>query len=173
MIGYNSDRYDESSYIINRTARPGEVWEYYTNNGFKKLFLIISNNDKTCSALNLVDECECENVEVCRIDFIPKYTDTKLLQYIYTSNLKRKITTVKDSVFGRIMDEIAYNLNVFETESTERASVDYSPYFDEVRALFGDECFENYCRCRYLLCLLNGDKDEADKFMSELVEYEE
>lgn len=167
MTHNGSGYYDETAYKgVNEMAKPGEVWSYLTNTGLKKYVLIIANHGTFCTALNLVDDDSCESVEICEIDYIMKYTDPRMLQYIYNSNLIRPYHAMCDEKFNEILNDISSALNISGGE--EKDGFVYRECYGEMLALFGDKAVENYCRCSYLLHLLNGNEDAAHKYMNKL-----
>ncbi|MBO5957518.1 MAG: hypothetical protein J6Q39_08185 [Bacteroidales bacterium] len=170
MSRNGSGYYDETAYrAINEMAKPGEIWSYLTNNGFRKDVLIIKNHGTFCSALSLVDEDSSESIEVRGLNNFSKYTDPRMVQYIYNSNLAQRIALVDIEEFDEILKFISNALSLsMHEEFTEKATVNHRDCFDEMVALFGEEAFENYCKCSYLFHILNGEPQSAEHFMNAL-----
>ncbi len=176
-----SGYYDETAYkAINEAPKPAEIWTYTTNSGIKKEILIIKNHGTFCTALAPVDEDAAENIEIRGLKML-KYSDPRMVQYIYNSNVAKCITVVSDEDFNDILNEIADALSIKTkcTESPKGQGVDMPvqkmtnfEYFDELVALVGSDAVKDYCRCRYLYHTLNDEFVFAETYMVKLLEME-
>lgn len=169
-----SGYYDETAYKgLMGMAKPGEIWECVGNSGTVSEYLIIKNHERTCSALKLTDSGNDKSFSV-----MGRYSDARMLQYIYNSTLSRRIDVVPEEDFGEICYEIAQALDmppktVYKyTERTEakKSETDFCEalIFREMTELFGDEAFEQYCRCAVYVCRCKGDAENAEIYLSAL-----
>lgn len=188
-----SGYYDETAYkAIMNAAKPGDVWEYSNNYGANQTFLIIKNHGTFCTALRLVDESTADCIEVAGL-----WTDPRMLQYIYNTNLSRCIHDLSAGKFKNILDAISECLNIKIEAKTpaggaEKAkpqakeAVNHPAHYqgkheciDEMIAMFGVESVKHFCMCnvykyRFRAAQKNGqeDLDKADWYMDKLMELE-
>ncbi len=171
-----SGYYDETAYKgMCEMAKPGEIWSWLTNTGIRKEVLILKNHGTFCSALTLVDEDSADCIEVVGMGNYSKFTDPRMVQYVYNSNFAQFITVVSGEDFVDILNVISCALSIpnitrKSSEDTEQTISNHRDCFEEMIALLGVEAVRNYCKCRYMFHLLHDEADAASKYMQKLKE---
>lgn len=178
MSRNGSGYYDETAYNgMNQMPQAGEVWTY-TNNGSirQREILIIKNHGTFCTALNLLDEEKDGCIAVTGHAGFERYTDTRMIQYIYNTNVGRCITELPKEEFEAILHEISLDLGFGETEKANAPEHDTAEFvqipYGEMVALFGAETVAAFCRCAFYVNRLCNNTILADEYMQKLNELE-
>lgn len=169
-----SGYYDETAYKgVMGMAKPGEVWECVGNAGYASEYLIIKNHEKTCTALKITDCCTQGSIAV-----LDGYTDPRMVQYIYNNTLSQRKGAISEENLGDICYEIAQALDLpsmtvykyTERPEPKKSETDFCEalIFREMKELFGDEAFEQYCRCAVYVCRCKGDAENAEIYLAAL-----
>lgn len=173
-----SGYYDGTAYKgVLGMAKAGEIWQYVNNSGYEQTYLIIKNNEKVCTALLLRDEDSVNSVEVAGM-----YTEPRMIQYIYTNNLTRRLDKVDDAVFQTVLDTIRDNLGLrldvveqiaselTEPEVAEDAKNEYDSVVDELVLVMGKSNARVYCAASAYKCRRFGQNDKAEWYLKKLEE---
>lgn len=171
-----SGYYDGTAYNgMNQMIKEGEVWTY-TNNGSttKKEILIIKNHGTFCTALLLLSEPSDGCIEVNGFAGFKKYTDPRMVQYTYNTNVGINLTVLPMTELSRIREEIFFALQIEEpeTESKPESKPEFNIPYDEMISLFGAETVASFCRCAFYSNKVLGSLQTAEEYMEKLIELE-
>ena len=169
-----SGYYDETAYRgLNSMAEQGEVWKCTTNGTDLRDVLIICNHGTFCTVLGLVEDDAPDRIEI-PLEFGVKYTDPRMIRYIYNQNLCRLVDRAGIN-FNEVLDAVhealpygdsivdAYvpiKISFDEEDASDKQSI-YRFCHDEIRTMFGADVLHDHFKCMYLTCLLNNDTERA------------
>lgn len=174
---------DDTAYKgITGAAHPGEIWIYSTSQGKDKTFLILQNHERFCSALALLNDPDENCIRVEGVGGLVLYTDPRMVQYVYNSELKEYIARTTDSCFENVLEEIAAALGIERKVETKAAEIvpevqsaepkkeqqGEKEYFDEMTALFSAEAVKHYCMCN-VFKHWDEDRNKAEFYMKKLM----
>jgi len=112
--------YDETAYKAFRDmAKPGEIWTASVS-GREREVLVIKNHGTHCNVLALLDECKAKHlVEITSKSL--KYTEPRMLQYLFNDNLTSYVKALSAEEFNKILDEIeeALELNIYRPDAQD------------------------------------------------------
>lgn len=173
-----SGYYDETAYNgLNGMVKEGEVWTCTTNlNSTQKEFLIIKNHGTFCTALLMVDEPTSDRIKVDSGIGFQRWTDPRLVQYIYNSNMCRRIALIPEETFEAIKGEIYLALQMNDLDELKEAEddlpIEFEPAISDMVALFGSNVVKGFLKCGVYLNKVSGNEILAGEYMSKLLELE-
>ncbi len=130
-----SGAYDGTAYkAIMGAPKEGEIWAY----GNKDV-LVIKNHGKLCNVLSLVEDCKNDHCIEVKSKAL-KYTDPRMLQYVFNEQLGYFIKKMTDEDFDLILDAVedALELNIYRADA-KTAVDDAQKQIKELEAALAEE----------------------------------
>lgn len=190
MSRNGSGYYDETAFkAMMQMAKPGEVWKYKSasQKAKDKTFLILKNHERFCSALALFDDPDENCIEVATVGGLKLFTDVRMVQYIYNSELTEYIARIPDACFENILDEIGLMLGIqkkceavaaepkIAVNETAGIPEDQTPnpleskLIAEMLILFGTNAVKHYLMCNVYKHKCENEEKTADLYMKQLI----
>ena len=169
-----SGYYDETAYkAMNSMADSGEIWRYVFEANNIKEVLVVKNHGTFSTVLGLVDKESPDSVEIPLADG-DKYTDPRMLRFVYNQNFSKRTDVVDEYTFNIILDRIQSALPkpkseatcAKKTEAVREPSV--HPHLGELRKIFGDEAVKTHLKRLYLTYLKDNMPEAASECLKHL-----
>lgn len=130
MSRNGSGYYDETAYkAFKDMAKSGEIWTHYAGDREREV-LIVKNHDTVCTVLSLIAECKSKNcMEITSREL--KYTDPRMLQYVFNESLGNYVKTLPEEEFARVVEEIERALQIDMKKEAKEAKAEEKPVISD------------------------------------------
>lgn len=152
----------------NGDVYPGDVWTSENSSGFERDVFILAVNGNIVTVLGLIPDCDCENRVAVEVDGRTLVSNLAMMQYAYTSSLKKHLGQVSADRLGKIKGRLAAVLGLPQVINT--VTDDDENRIAELEAELADmqeKYAKKVCECTSIECKRDVKKEAEERMRRE------
>lgn len=146
----------------NSDVYPGDVWTSENSSGFEREVFILAVNGNIVTVLGLIPDCDCENRVAVEVDGRTLVSNLAMMQYAYTSSLKKHLGQVSADRLGKIKSRLASVLGISATDQSEEVKS-----LKEELAAMQEKYAKKVCECTSIECKRDVKKEAEERMRRE------